>query len=207
MQRNKFLFLPIHFKPFVMKRLLLFVLVLTGLSAVAQNNIVLEQFKDMPLKMHCADLYFGEAYKAPGSHLLTDEELMTLLGTDMFDQYASGRSLFYAGRTLKTIGWVAFSVGLANTALMYIAWDDNVSGFLNDPLTMVSVGTVFEGIGAVIVGKHLYRPGKEKLEEVLAQYNEDKPNVTFNLSPSIMKCYLPQNQSQTTLGLTFSVDF
>ena len=90
---------------------------------------------------------------------------------------------------------------------MYIAWDDNVSGFLNDPLTMVSVGTVFEGIGAVIVGKHLYRPGKEKLEEVLAQYNEDKPNVTFNLSPSIMKCYLPQNQSQTTLGLTFSVDF
>ena len=50
-------------------------------------------------------------------------------------------------------------------------------------------------------------PGKEKLEEVLAQYNEDKPNVTFNLSPSIMKCYLPQNQSQTTLGLTFSVDF
>ena len=194
MQRNKFLFLPIHFKPFVMKRLLLFVLVLTGLSAVAQNNIVLEQFKDMPLKMHCADLYFGEAYKAPGSHLLTDEELMTLLGTDMFDP-------------LKTIGWVAFGVGLANTALMYIAWDDNVSGFLNDPLTIVSVGTVFEGIGAVIVGKHLYRPGKEKLEEVLAQYNEDKPNVTFNLSPSIIKCYLPQNQSYTALGLTFSVDF
>ena len=156
----------------------MFVLVLTGLSAVAQNNTVLEQFKDMPLKMHRADLYFGEAYKAPGSHLLTDEELMTLLGTDMFDP-----------------------------ALMYIAWDDNVSGFLNDPLTIVSVGTVFEGIGAVIVGKHLYRPGKEKLEEVLAQYNEDKPNVTFNLSPSIIKCYLPQNQSYTALGLTFSVDF
>ena len=199
--------MPFNLKPFAMKKLLLFLLVFMGLFSMAQENTFMEQYKGMPLKMHRADLYFGDAYKAPGSHLLTDEDLKTLLGNDLFDQYDSGRVLYYTGKTLKTVGYVASGLGLAYTTLLYIAWDNNISGFLNDFQTKISASTLFDGIGAIIVGSCLYRPGKEKLESVLEQFNEDKQNVIFVLSPTLIRCQLPQSDPSTALGLSLSIGF
>lgn len=58
----------------VKSRLLLLVLVFSGLFANAQENPTLDAYEGLPMKMHREKLYFGETYNAPGSHLLTDEE-------------------------------------------------------------------------------------------------------------------------------------
>ena len=56
-----------------MKKLLLFLLVFMGLSSMAQENNILDQYKGLPLQKHRGDLYFGESFKAPNAHLLTDD--------------------------------------------------------------------------------------------------------------------------------------
>ena len=143
-----------------MKKLLLFLFVFMGLSSMAQENNILDQYKGLPLQKHRGDLYFGESFKAPNAHLLTDNELKTMMDTELFDQFNSGRTLYYTGNTLKTV-----------------------------------VGYILRGIG------------NGKLDGVVEQYNQNTQKVSFHLSPSLMRCCLSQDQSHTTLGLTFSVDF
>jgi len=182
-------------------------LLFSGLSVCAQENSVLDSIKGRPLKLHRADLYFGESYFAPGSHLLTDDEIKTLLGTDLFDQYHSGRILYYTGNTLKTIGWITSGIGLGFTAFLLIAYDNNFYAFSRDYKTFLGIGTFVEGIVVVIVGHQLFKRGNNKLNDVLDQYNKDGLNLTYNFSPTLMRCQLPQGQGQTALGMTFSINF
>ena len=188
-----------------MKRLFLFVLLFTGLSVCAQENSVLDSIKGQPLKMHRADLFFGETYFAPDAHLLTDDEIKTLLGPDLFDQFHSGRSSYYTGRTLKTVGWINFGVGLGFTAFELYAYDFNFKVFSSSFLTYLGIGTVIEGVVLVLIGNNLLKQGNNKLKGILEQYNKDGLNLTYSLSPTLMRCQIPQNQ--TALGMTFSINY
>ncbi len=209
--RNNSLFLPFHQNTFVMKRLLLLVLVLINLFAVAQENFTLESYKDMPLKMHRADLYFGEVYKAPESHLLPDEELKSLLGTDLFNQYETGRTMYYVGNTLKTTGWITFGVGMGYIGFILFAYDYDFEplSIPKGALPHVQFGALNAviGIESFIAGYIIRGIGKGKINDLLEQYNRDKHKVTLNISPTLMRCQLPQGQNPMALGITFSVGF
>ena len=189
-----------------MKRLLLFLLVFMGLSSMAQENNILDQYKGLPLQKHRGDLYFGESYKAPNAHLLTDDELKTMMDTELFNQFNSGRTLYYTGNTLKTVGWIAFGIGLGYAGLTYFVYDYNLT---KDALLNIRLGLLNAGLGAdmFVVGYILRGIGNGKLDGVVEQYNQNTQKVSFHVSPSLMRCCLSQDQSHTTLGLTFSVDF
>ena len=111
----------------VKSRLLLLVLVFSGLFANAQENPTLDAYEGLPMKMHREKLYFGETYNAPGSHLLTDEELKTLLGMELFYQYDNARYLYHTGNLVKTIGWTTFGVGLGYAGLTYFVYDCHIN--------------------------------------------------------------------------------
>ena len=189
-----------------MKRLLLLLLVFMGLSSVAQENSLLDRYKGLPLLKHRGDLYFGESYKAPNAHLLTDDELKTMMDTELFDQFNSGRTLYYTGNTLKTVGWIAFGIGLGYAGLTYFVYDYNLT---KDALLNIRLGLLNASFGAdmFVIGYILRGIGNGKLNGVVEQYNQNAQKVTFHISPSLMRCCLSQDQSHTALGLTFSVDF
>ncbi len=187
-----------------MKRFLFFLLLFMGLSVCAQENSVLDSIKGQPLNMHRAELFFGESF-APDIHLLTDDEIKTLLGPDLFDQYHSGRSKYYTGKTLKTVGWINFGVGLGFTAFELYAYDFNFKVFSRSFLTYLGIGTVLEGVVLVLIGNQLFKQGNNKLNGILEQYNKDGLNLTYSLSPTLMRCQFPQHQ--TALGMTFSINF
>ena len=189
-----------------MKKLLLFLFVFMGLSSMAQENNILDQYKGLPLQKHRGDLYFGESFKAPNTHLLTDNELKTMMDTELFDQFNSGRTLYYTGNTLKTVGWIAFGIGLGYAGLTYFVYDYNLT---KDALLNINLGLLNAGLGVdmFVVGYILRGIGNGKLDGVVEQYNQNTQKVSFHVSPSLMRCCLLQDQSHTTLGLTFSVDF
>ena len=131
--------MPLHLKSFAMKKLLLFLLVFMGLSSMAQENN-LDQYKGLPLQKHRGDLYFGDSFKAPNAHLLTDNELKTMMDTELFNQFNSGRTLYYTGNTLKTVGWIAFGIGLGYAGLTYFVYDYNLT---KDALLNIRLGLTF----------------------------------------------------------------
>ena len=188
----------------VKSRLLLLVLVFSGLFANAQENPTLDAYEGLPMKMHREKLYFGETYNAPGSHLLTDEELKTLLGMELFYQYDNARYLYRTGNLVKTIGWTTFGVGLGYAGLTYFVYDYHIN---RESLVRIILGSVVAGLGVDMftIGYIVRGNGKKKLEGIMGQYNIDKQKVTFHLSPSLMICQLPQDQ--TALGMTFSIGF
>ena len=190
----------------VKNRLLLLVLVFVGLFVNAQENPTLDAYEGMPVKIHREKLYFGETYNAPGSHLLTDEELKTLLGTELFYQYDNARYLYRMGNTVKTIGWTTFGVGLGYAGLTYFVYDYIIT---RESLVRITLGAVVASLGVDMftIGYIVRGNGKKKLEGIMGQYNIDKQKVAFHLSPSLMGCQLPQGQNPMALGMTFSVSF
>ncbi len=128
-----------------MKRLLLFLLVFMGLTSVAQENTILEQYKDLPLKRHRGELFFGESYKATNAHLLTDDGLNSMMDIELFNQFNSGRTLYYTGNTLKTVGWIAFGIGLGYAGLSYFVYDYDLT---KDALLNIRLGLLNASLGA-----------------------------------------------------------
>ena len=76
-----------------------------------------------------------------------------------------------------------------------------------ESLVRIILGSVVAGLGVDMftIGYIVRGNGKKKLEGIMGQYNIDKQKVTFHLSPSLMRCKLPQDQ--TALGMTFSIGF
>lgn len=190
-----------------MKRFFLFILSVVGLSVFAQENTIMQsQYQGMTLRRDMTDLFVGESFYGEGSHIFNDDELRSFLSEEAFDDYTSGRKIYEVGNTLKTVGWVLFGAGACFVAYRYIAFNQELIDLIDYP-TFWGVYTFLKGIDLFTIGYIIKGIGAGKLDRFLENYNATNANVSFHITPSLIRYRLPQGPSSTALGVSFSVDF
>lgn len=140
---------------------------------------------------------------------LSDNEIRRLVGSEVYQQYQKGRKLGQTGIILDVVGGIALVVA---EAINLFSPDLNNStlgpSVINTPafkteMTFIIVGSITLGTG-IIIGAL----GRENIEKVAETYNKNHGNsYSLNLSPSLIRCEIPQSQGNCSLGLTFSMNF
>ena len=139
---------------------------------------------------------------------LSDNEIRKLVGQDGYQQYQKGRKLCQTGIILDGVGGIALVVA---EAINLFSPDLNSTlgpSVLDTPafkteMTFFIVGGILLGTG-IIIGIS----GNENIEKVAETYNKKHGNAcSLNISPSLMRCEIPQSQGNYGLGLTLNMNF
>lgn len=138
----------------------------------------------------------GVTLKVNG-HKLSDEEVRRLVGEQDYQLYLSGKRQSNVGDVFLIVSGVVLGGGLG--ALL-----GSISKRDTDLLTF-SLITTMSGVVISIPGWALSTVGSNKLKQVAENYNLNRGLYSFNISPSLMKCEIPQGNCG--LGLTVSMNF
>lgn len=133
---------------------------------------------------------------------LSDSEILSLVGTEGYEKYQSGRKLGKTGIVLDAIGGTTLLVGLA----MKLFDTDHYTLGSSTSKTYLAVST----IGGISLGTGILIGifGDEKIEKVADTYNKNHGHAySLNISPSLMQCEMPQSQGNCGLGLALSINF
>ena len=131
---------------------------------------------------------------------LSDEEVLLLVGKDNYETYISARKQITIGRVFTPIFYA--SAGLTILFSITAAVND-----YNLIYAALATGTIMEvSLPMMLVFKSA---GKGRLNWVANEYNRnvDSSTISYQLSPSIMKCNPMVSQNNLGLGLTFSLNF
>jgi len=138
---------------------------------------------------------------------LSDNEIRRLVGSDSYQQYQKGRRLGQTGIILDVVGGTSLLVGLT---MRLFNSDLNALGpsVINTPAFKTQI--VFYAVGCASLGTGILLGlfGSENIENVAETYNKKHGNAySFNLSPTMIRCEMPQSQGNCGLGLTMSMNF
>ena len=141
--------------------------------------------------------YSGNNLKING-HILTDREVQNLVGEQNYQLYLKGKRQNVGGDVFLIVGGGITGGGLGA-----------MIGSVNNPETMgVALIVAMAGIITTIPGWILSSVGTNKLKQVAENYNLNQGNAySLNISPSLMRCEMPQSQGNCGLGLTLSMNF
>lgn len=138
---------------------------------------------------------------------LSDYEIRRLVGPDSYQQYQKGRKLGQAGIILDVIGGVSLLVGVG---MKLFNSDLNTTGtsVIGTPAFKTHLTISAIGVASLSTGILLGLFGIENMDKVAETYNKNHGNTySLNISPSMMRCEIPQSQGNCGLGLTLSMNF
>ena len=128
--------------------------------------------------------------------VLSDEEVRYLVGEQDYQLYLKGKGLNTAGTVLGAIGGIIAGAGLG--AML---------GLTSNLQAMGIAGII--GLGGIVIaipGVALSATGTNNLKQVAGNYTYGTP-YSLNISPSLMRCDIPQSQGNCGWGLTLSMNF
>lgn len=189
-----------------MKKLFLsLMLVMAGISVFAQCNY--NEVGEPNVSSTTVMLTPGGGYMArDGRNLtldgreLTDAEVRELVGAENYETYLGAKKQITTGRVFTGvfIGTAAATAvclitGIANEDpdLVYLSYIPALAADVACPLMCI-----FKGIG------------KGRMNWVAEEYNkQSKSSVSYNVSPSLMRCSAMPDQANIGVGMTFSINF
>lgn len=128
--------------------------------------------------------------------VLSHEEVLYLVGEQDYQLYIKGKNLNTVGTVLSTIGGIVAGSGLG--AML---------GLIGNTSAMGIAGIIgLSGLAIAIPGVALSTTGTNNLKHVAANYTYGTP-YSLNISPSLIRCEIPQSHGNCGLGLTLSMNF
>lgn len=181
------------------------ILVLAGISMFAQCNY--NEVNEPMVSPKTVMLTAGGGHmERDGRNLtldgreLSDAEVKELVGAENYETYLSARKQITTGRVFTgvLIGTAAAAVvcwsaafATKNEDLLYLGYIPALAVDVSCPLMCI-----FKGIG------------KGRMNWVADEYNkQSKSSVSYNVSPSVMRCNAMPDQANLGVGMTFSVNF
>ena len=187
-----------------MKKLFLsMMLVLAGISMFAQCNYNETETINVSNQLTLSTLAGGHMER-DGRHLtldgrqLSDAEVKQLVGSQNYETYLGAQKQITTGNVFMGvfIGTAAAAAAMMvtgaatdNMDLVYLGYIPAIAADVSLPLWIV-----FSSIG------------KGRMNWVANEYNNNK-SISFNLSPSVMRCNTMPDQANLGVGMTFSVNF
>jgi len=180
-------------------------LVLAGISAFAQcnNNEITEPMVSPTTVMLTAG---GGHMERDGRNLyldgreLSDSEVKELVGVENYETYLGAKKQITTGRVftgvfigtaVATVACMATAIATENQDLLYLSYLPALGADVSCPLMCI-----FKGIG------------KGRMNWVADEYNKQSASsVSYNVSPSVMRCNAMSDQANLGFGMTFSVSF
>lgn len=143
----------------------------------------------------------GERLSINGYNL-SDEQVQRLVDEQSYQLYLKAKKQFNTTMILSSVGFVSLIVGgsiIAGTSVKNPNYDQ-----------LSTIGGVGITIGvctllpATFIGMYL----DHKTNKIALEYNKKHGYYhALNVSPSMMRCEIPQSQGNYGLGLTLSMDF
>ena len=161
-------------------------------NAISQPNTILEttQITNKGF-MDCSGTWLSL-----NGRILSEKEIQSLVSEEDYELYLKGKRQYSAGSVLSTIGGILAGAGLG--AML---------GLLDKPNAMgIALGIGLGGVALAIPGIPLSVVGSNNLKQVASNYTYGTP-YSLNLSPSMIKCGMPQSQGNYCMGLTLSMNF
>lgn len=189
-----------------MKKLFLsMLLIMAGITVFAQCNY--NEVNEPIVSTTTTLLTTGGGYmERDGRNLkldgreLSDAEVMELVGAENYATYLSAKKQITTGRVFTgifigtaaatVVCWAAaFATG--DSDLLYLSYIPALGADVSCPLMCI-----FGGIG------------KGRMNWVADEFNrQSKSSVSYNISPSVMRCQATPDQASLGVGMTFSVNF
>lgn len=187
-----------------MKKLFLsMMLVLAGISMFAQCNYNETETINVSNQLTLSTLAGGHMER-DGRHLtldgrqLSDAEVKQLVGSQNYETYLGAQKQIttgnvfmgvFIGTATTTVVCLVTAIAKEDLDLAYTSYIPAIAADVSLPLWIV-----FSSIG------------KGRMNWVANEYNNSK-SVSFNLSPSVMRCQATPDQANLGVGMTFSVNF
>lgn len=187
-----------------MKKLFLsMMLVLAGISMFAQCNYNETETINVSNQLTLSTLAGGHMER-DGRHLtldgrqLSDAEVKQLVGSQNYETYLGAQKQIttgnvfmgvFIGTATATVVCLVTAIAKEDLDLAYTSYIPAIAADVSLPLWIV-----FSSIG------------KSRMNWVANEYNNSK-SVSFNLSPSVMRCQATPDQANHGVGMTFSVNF
>ena len=139
--------------------------------------------------------------------LLSDKEVQSLVSPEDYQLYLKAGNQSVTAFILEVIGGLS---GVASIAIRLFSNDFQVAG----PSVLSTSGfktcITFGIIGATTFGTGIVIgvAGRDNTKKVADTYNKNHGNFySLNISPSLIRCEMPQSQGNCSLGLTLSMNF
>ena len=129
---------------------------------------------------------------------LTNEEIKSLLDEQTY-------LLFNKAKNQINFGEIIGIVGLGSLFMSYLFAPTYHNDYSREYIKPCIATLVF-GIAAITPGIVLSIVGSGNINKVVDIYNQNK-SYSLNISPSMMRCEIPQSQGNCGLGLTLSLNF
>lgn len=187
-----------------MKKLFLSMMfVLAGISMFAQCNYNETETINVSNQLTLSTLAGGHMER-DGRHLtldgrqLSDAEVKQLVGSQNYETYLGAQKQIttgnvfmgvFIGTATATVVCLVTAIAKEDLDLAYTSYIPAIAADVSLPLWIV-----FSSIG------------KGRMNWVANEYNNSK-SVSFNLSPSVMRCNTMPDQANLGVGMTFSVNF
>ena len=179
------------------------ILVMTGITMFAQCNYNETETINLSNQLTLSTSVGGRMerdgkYLTLDGRRLADSEVNQLVGPQNYETYLGAQKQITTGKVFMGvfIGTAAATVALLvpglvtnNKNLVAMSYIPAVAADVSLPLWIV-----FSSIG------------KGRMNWMANEYNDSK-SVSFNLSPSVMRCNASPEQANLGLGLTFSLNF
>lgn len=187
-----------------MKKLFLsMMLVFAGIAVFAQCNYNETETINVSNQLTLSTLAGGHMER-DGRHLtldgrqLSDAEVKQLVGSQNYETYLGAQKQIttgnvfmgvFIGTATATVVCLVTAIAKEDLDLAYTSYIPAIAADVSLPLWIV-----FSSIG------------KGRMNWVANEYNNSK-SVSFNLSPSVMRCNTMPDQANLGVGMTFSVNF
>lgn len=139
--------------------------------------------------------------------MLSDNEVQNLVDSQSYQQYLKGRGLVKTGFILDVVGGVSLVVA---SGIRVFSSDLNATGpsATSSPDYKKFMAFGIGGLAMLGTGFLIGVFGTDNTKKVAETYNDNQGRpYSLSISPSIMRCEVPQLQSNYGLGLTFNLNF
>ena len=187
-----------------MKRFLLsMVFVMTDIALFAQCNYNETEAINVSDQLTLSTLAGGRMerdgkYLTLDGRQLSDSEVKQLVGPQNYETYLGAQKQIATGKVFMGV-----FIGMAGATVALL-----MPGVVANNKNMVKMSQISAVAADVCLPLWIVFSsiGKGRLGWVAEQYNDSK-SVSFNLSPSVMRCGASPEQANLGLGMTFSVNF
>lgn len=139
--------------------------------------------------------------------VLSDEEVRNLFDAQTYQQYLEIKS---KAKTQNGVGIALSAIGTVSMIASWLIYRFGIEGeeSYDKQLGTTCLALMLTGIATLTPGLVLSLTAGSKLNPIAEEYNQKQGiSCTLNISPSMMRCEIPQSQGSYGLGLTLSMNF
>lgn len=141
---------------------------------------------------------WGKRLRLDG-RVLSDEEVLSLVGNEYYQLYKKGRDL---GIGFYVTFYSSFAFGGVASVMIRSVIKGNEQH--QAAAVVLSLLTASDFVTSLILAAR----SSSKLRQVAEAYNNGQTRrISFSISPSVMRCEIPQSEGNCGLGLTLSMNF